>query len=179
MNDQEKRGEGSEAREAEVLLAETLREAGEEPPVSEAKASRFYDRLREAVRSYLARGGKAGSKANEFLFFAPDVFILLWRLTQDDRVSGKNKVLLGTAVAYYIFPLDIMPEAIFGPIGYIDDLVFGVYVLNRMLIDTDEEILREHWSGSGDVLEMIRNVLKSADGMVASDVVKAIKKMMK
>lgn len=161
--------------EQEEILAEAMSETSE--PVSEAKATRFYDRIRKAITAYLSRG-KVG-RAQDVLLFAPDVFILLWRLTRDSRVTGGNKVLLGTAIAYYIFPLDIMPEALLGPIGFIDDLVFGVYVLNRVLADTDEQILRDHWSGSGDVLDMIRRVLRSADGLVASDVVAAIKKMVK
>ncbi|MGH9459571.1 MAG: YkvA family protein [Thermoanaerobaculia bacterium] len=163
-------------REAEVLLGDAMREG---KPMEEGKAHRFYDRIRGSISSYLSRKGQKAGRAQDFLFFAPDVFILLFRLTQDSRVSGQNKVLLGTALAYYVFPIDIMPEALLGPIGFLDDLVFGVYVLNRMLADTDEQVLRDHWSGTGDVLDMIRRVLKSADGLVASDVVAAIKKLVR
>ncbi|HSN68214.1 MAG TPA: DUF1232 domain-containing protein, partial [Thermoanaerobaculia bacterium] len=118
---------------AEVVLAEVEREARD--PVSEEKANRFYDRIRRRLSSSVPGGG---GRMQDLLFFAPDVFILLWRLTRDERVTGKNKVLLGSAVAYYIFPLDLMPD-ILGPIGFMDDMLFGVYVLNRMLADTDEE----------------------------------------
>ena len=45
--------------------------------------------------------------------------------------------MLGPAVVYYISPFDLLPEALLGPIGYLDDLVFAVYVLNRLLSDTD------------------------------------------
>jgi hypothetical protein len=75
------------------------------------------------IASYLERG-KAPSLARDALLFAPDTFILLTRLARDPRVTGKNKVLLGSAIAYFVFPLDLMPEAIFGPIGYLDDLDF-------------------------------------------------------
>jgi uncharacterized membrane protein YkvA (DUF1232 family) len=163
-------------QEADEILREAIGDSADEPPISEAKANRFYDRLRTKITSYLERG-KAPSAARDALLFAPDTFILLTRLARDPRVTGKNKVLLGSAIAYFIFPLDLMPEAIFGPIGYLDDLIFAVYVLNRMLGDTDEEILREHWSGRGDVLQMIRQILASADKLVASDVVKNIKKL--
>jgi uncharacterized membrane protein YkvA (DUF1232 family) len=91
-------------------------------------------------------------------------------------VNSKNKVMLGSGVAYYLFPLDIMPEAFLGPIGYIDDLVFGVYLLNKMLTDTDPEILREHWSGSEDILATIQNVLNAADNLVGSDLLGKFKK---
>ena len=156
-----------------------LREVVLESNVSSRKANRFYDKIRTSITDFIeAKGGSLGKK-RDFLFFVPDVFILLWRLANDSRVTGKNKVLLGTGLAYYIFPLDIMPEAILGPIGFLDDLVFGVYIINKLLSDTDVEIVREHWSGGEDVLEMIRKVLAAADGLVASDMLAQIKKFVK
>jgi uncharacterized membrane protein YkvA (DUF1232 family) len=105
--------------------------------------------------------------------------MLLWRLVTDSRVTAKNKMLLGSGLAYYFFPLDIMPEAILGPIGYLDDLVFAVYLLNKTLTDTDPEILREHWSGSEDVLTSIRNVLNAADALVGKDLFGRLKSIIK
>jgi hypothetical protein len=52
-------------------------------------------------------------------------------------------------------------------------------VLNRMLVDTDIDVLREHWAGSGDVLDMIRKVLGAADNLVDTKVADKLKKMMK
>ena len=143
------------------------------------QAERFYDRLRQRIHSHLEGHGRVAEKFGDFLLLVPDVFILLWRLTNDSRVSGKNKVLLGSSIAYYIFPFDVIPEAILGPIGYLDDLVFGVYVLNRMLADTDPEILRAHWSGSDDVLASIQKVLNAADNLVVGDLLARLKKMTK
>lgn len=147
--------------------------------LSEKKAQRFYDRLRSTITATLERKGSSLGKARDFLLLVPDVFILLWRLANDKRVTGKNKVLLGSGLAYYLFPLDIMPEALIGPVGFVDDLVFAVYILNKMLSDTDEAILREHWSGSEDLLAMIRRVLASADGLVTNDWVGQLKKFVK
>ena len=58
---------------------------------------RFYDRLRERIHSLVARN-RFAEKIADFLLLVPDVFILLWRLTSDARVNGKDKVLLGTAI---------------------------------------------------------------------------------
>jgi len=147
-------------------------------PVSGDRAQRFYDRIRENIRRYLEKTAHL-DKSAEYLLLVPDMFMLLWRLVNDSRVTAKNKVLLGSGLAYYIFPLDIMPEALLGPIGYLDDLVFGVYLLNRMLTDTDPEILREHWSGSEDVLATIQNVLNAADNLVGKDILSRIKNIFK
>jgi uncharacterized membrane protein YkvA (DUF1232 family) len=147
--------------------------------VSRERAERFYDRLRDRIHHYLETKGRAAGKAADFLLFAPDLFMLLWRLTQDGRVNAKNKVLLGSGIAYYIFPFDIFPEAITGPIGYLDDLLFAVYMLNKMVADTDPAVLREHWSGRDDVLHVIQRVLGAADSLLSGDLVEKIKKMAK
>ncbi|MEO8379507.1 MAG: DUF1232 domain-containing protein [Acidobacteriota bacterium] len=162
---------------SEGEFEETMRESTESSgPVSKEKADRFYDRMRENIRKYLDKKGTAAGTAGEFLLLAPDVFVLLWRLVNDARVSSKNKMMLGSGIAYYLFPLDIIPEAILGPMGYIDDLVFAAYLLKRMLSDTDPEILRQHWSGRGDILDSIRKVLESADSLIGTDIFAKFKK---
>jgi uncharacterized membrane protein YkvA (DUF1232 family) len=147
--------------------------------VRREKAIRFYDRLRKRIHVYLERGGRVAEKFGDFLLLVPDVFILLWRLANDRRVNGKHKVLLGSGVAYFIFPFDVIPEAIVGPIGYLDDLLFGVYILNKMLADTDVAILREHWSGDQDLLDSMKKVLNAADNLVVDGVLGRLKKMAK
>ena len=162
---------------AEDNFEETMRESAElAGPVSRERADRFYDRMRESIRQYLEKKGSLAGSTGEYLLLAPDVFVLLWRLVNDKRVNAKDKVMLGSGLAYYLFPLDIMPEAFLGPVGYLDDLVFAVYLLNKLLTDTDVEILREHWSGRDDVLETIRRVLAAADNLVGSDIVGKFKK---
>ena len=146
---------------------------------SKERAERFYDRVRGSIQKYLDKKGRAVEKSAEFLLLVPDVFMLLWRLARDSRVSGKNKVLLATGVAYYILPFDLIPEAIVGPIGYLDDLVFGVYILNKVLKDTDVSVVREHWSGSDDVLESIQRVLLAAESLISTQVVARIKRIVK
>src|SRR5881275_2991169 len=74
------------------------------------RAHRFYDRLRNGIVRYVEKKGHTLGKTAEFLLLVPDVFILLWRLTTDARVAGKDKVLLVSALAYYISPFDLIPE---------------------------------------------------------------------
>src|SRR5258708_5982872 len=162
--------------DAEKALAEQAEVARS---YTDTRAARFYDRSRSRIQKFVDRKGNVIGMAADFLLLVPDVFILLWRLLRDSRVSGKNKVLVGSAVAYYIFPFDLIPEAIVGPIGYLDDLIFGVYVLNRMMIDTDAAILREHWSGSEDILQTIQRVMTAADQLVSKQVLERIKKLVR
>ncbi|MEO6259686.1 MAG: YkvA family protein [Thermoanaerobaculia bacterium] len=162
-------------------LAAQLREARREQPdpLSSDRASRFYDRIRSSIERFVAKQGKVAGTTTEFLLLVPDVFILLWRLVTDARVSGKDKVLIGSALAYFVLPFDIIPEGLVGPMGYLDDLVFGAFVLHKVLGNTDAEVLRAHWSGRQDVLASITKVLDAAENLVSSDVMAKIRKMMK
>jgi uncharacterized membrane protein YkvA (DUF1232 family) len=165
---------------SEADFEEGMRDAAESTStMSQDRAQRYYERVRTSIQNYLAKKGSVVGKAGEYLLLVPDVFILLWRLTTDGRVNNKNKVLLGSSLAYYIFPFDIIPEAIVGPMGYLDDLVFGVYVLNKILGDTDAAIIREHWPGNTDVLDVIQRVLNAAENLVSSDLLARFKKMLK
>ena len=140
---------------------------------------RFYDRIRKSIQHYVEKKGGAVEKTAEYLLLVPDVFILLWRLVSDSRVNGKDKVLLGSAVAYFILPFDFVPEAIVGPIGYLDDLVFAVFVINKVLSNATTPIVREHWPGSEDVLAVIQRVLGTADTLIGSEMFNKVKRMAK
>ena len=166
------------AAATDTAFAREIQDAAEQDQLPRDRATRFYDRIRNTIQRYIEGKGKVLGKTAEFLLLVPDVFILLWRLTSDARVNGKDKVLLGSAVAYYVMPFDLIPEALIGPAGYLDDLVFGVYVLNKILGNVDASIVREHWSGSEDVLDTIQNVLNAAESLVGTDLAGKIKKMM-
>jgi uncharacterized membrane protein YkvA (DUF1232 family) len=142
------------------------------------RANRFYDRIRGSIHDYLEKKENAAT-AGRFLLLVPDVFMLLWRLLRDPRVVGRDKVLLGSAVVYYFSPFDLIPEAFMGPMGFVDDLVFGVFVLNRLLTSTDAQVLREHWSGSEDVLQMLRRVTAGADNLLGTKLTDRIRKMVR
>lgn len=147
-------------------------------PVSRDRAERFYDRIRASITNYLSRT-VLGDKSQTLLLLVPDVFMLLWRLVNDARVNAKNKMLLGSGIAYYIFPIDLIPEGFIGPAGFADDLVLGVYLLNKLLSDVNHEVLREHWSGSDDILLTIQRVLGAAENLIGSDTLSRLKKIAK
>jgi uncharacterized membrane protein YkvA (DUF1232 family) len=169
---------GEESGIAEALI-DALREGALATRMSKKRATSFYDRVRGKIKRFVEERGEKLGPAAEFLLFVPDVFMLLFRLLRDARVSAANKALVAMGIAYYILPIDIIPEAIVGPMGYIDDLILGVFILNKILNDTDHAVVREHWSGQGDVLVVIRRVLESADRLVSPRLIAKIKRMVK
>jgi uncharacterized membrane protein YkvA (DUF1232 family) len=134
----------------------------------------FYQQMRDKIRGWLEDKG-ANYKYADYLLAAPDLLHLLCRLTLDGQVPVSEKAKLAAAIAYYISPLDLIPEAITGPVGYIDDVVLGAYVLNGIMNKAGPDIVKRHWAGSGDVLELIRQVLQIAGELVGSGLWKRLK----
>jgi uncharacterized membrane protein YkvA (DUF1232 family) len=119
----------------------------------------FYNGLRQKV------GGYSG-QYSEYILLIPDLFMLVTRLMMDKRVSSRQKVILGAALAYVVSPIDLIPERIFGAMGYLDDVAVMVAALNILFKEVDNQIILENWSGSGDLLATIRKFLDQADQMI-------------
>ncbi len=137
----------------------------------------FYQRLRGQIRDWLDSETGKTNQWSEYLLLAPDLFHLLWKLSTDPDVPATDKAKLVGALAYFISPIDLIPEAIVGPIGYVDDIALAAYVLNGIINHTDPEVLRRHWAGESDILDVIRQILAAADRMVGSGVWKKLKRL--
>lgn len=138
----------------------------------------FYQKLRLRLKDWATGEGK-DSRALKLIMLAPDFFHLLCKVLLDARVPGRAKAKVGAAIAYFISPLDVIPEGLIGPAGYVDDVALAAYVLNTVLNSAGPDVLREHWAGDGDVLEHIRNVLKLADDLIGSGAWNKIKRVLK
>lgn len=128
----------------------------------------FYQSLRGKMKDWLASEEGKDYKWAEYVMFAPDLFHLLVKLSLDKDVPTPEKVKLGGAIAYFVSPVDFIPEALLGPIGYADDIAVAAWVLNSIVNDTDPEIINRHWAGDGEVLDLIQKILKAADSMIGS-----------
>ncbi len=140
----------------------------EEPSVTEEM--QFYRKLRKTVKVWAGGEKSRANRYADFILAGPDLFMLLVRLSQDDRVSDSDKTKLSAAAAYFINPLDFIPELILGPAGLVDDIALSAFVLHEVLEHTDPAVVREHWEGSLDVLDLIRQILAVADTMVGGPI---------
>ena len=138
----------------------------------------FYQKLRIRLKEWAAGTGK-DSTALKYVLLAPDFFHLLCKVLLDRRVPAREKAKVGGAIAYFMSPLDVVPEGLLGPAGYVDDVALAAYVLNSVLESAGSEVLREHWAGDGDVLEHVRSVIKAADKLLGSGAWSKIKRLIK
>ena len=108
----------------------------------------FYDTLIENLDGY----------EGEYAYFincGPNLFNLLCDLLSQKGISREMRLEISAAIAYYVAPDDIIPEEIYGPYGYIDDIFVSVYVLRKVAKEFGYEFLQDLWKHETDVKEVM------------------------
>lgn len=116
---------------------------------------RLYDRMRLRVVG-IARSPSTGIA--DLLVFLPDLTVLLARLLRDERVLLGDKAIALLGVGYVLSPIDLLPAFLLGPLGLVDDLLIVTAALSRIVNHVHPDIVRAHWPGKGDALEVIQRV---------------------
>jgi len=125
----------------------------------------FYQSLRRRIRDYVTKKGGSGERT-DVLLLAPDLFHLMTRMVLDDRVDKKSKAILGAAIAYFISPIDLMPEALLGPIGFLADALLAAYAIDRVVNHGHEKIALEYWAGDEDLLVVVQRLTRMAGDLI-------------
>jgi uncharacterized membrane protein YkvA (DUF1232 family) len=149
--------------------------------LSQRRLLSFYDRLRERILRVIERRGRTGKLtegAVRALLLVPDVFMLMVRLALDKEVPRSTRALIGGALAYFVLPFDLLPEALLGPVGYLDDLVLATAVLSQALGGDLEPYARKHWSGSEDLRVVLRDVAETAQSLLGQDLYGRLKRLL-
>ena len=131
------------------------------------REERFYRRLRDRAKRW-AQERKIPEQQLEVLLAAPDLFVLLSRLALDDRVSARTKAKVGTGIAYFLSPVDLVPDLL-GPVGLLDDVVVAAYIVYSICAELkalDPLILEEHWEGEGDALQRVTDIVARAEDVL-------------
>jgi len=127
----------------------------------------YYDRLRDQVLNAAdRRSHKLGKPIAEALLLVPDVFVLLVRLTLDKDVPKEARALIGGALAYFILPFDLFPEAAVGGVGYLDDVVLAAAVLSQALGGELEPYAAKYWNGERELREVLHDLSQSASALL-------------
>jgi uncharacterized membrane protein YkvA (DUF1232 family) len=94
------------------------------------------------------------SRMTNLLLVIPNLLLLSARLMVDPRVPAKERLLVAGAIVYAFAPLDFIPDML--PfVGQVDDLYLIGLTLLRLMSVSDPRVVREHWRGGGDVVELV------------------------
>lgn len=127
----------------------------------------FYRVFRRRIRAWLESKGKGFAFA-DMLLLAPDLLHLVCRLAIDARIPAGDKARLASVIAYFVSLVDLMPEGLLGPVGYLDDIALAAFVLHKVIGSGQEKVAREYWAGDGELLQVIQRVLELSNKAIGS-----------
>jgi uncharacterized membrane protein YkvA (DUF1232 family) len=95
--------------------------------------------------------------ARQLATLLPNLVRLFRALLRDSRVPTGTKILLGLAIAWFVWPIDLVPEFI-PVLGPLDDAVVAALVLRHVLRKAGRDVIAEHWSGDQATLDVLLRV---------------------
>lgn len=142
----------------------------------DTKQKDFYQKLRVQIKNWAQDKAGRNERWSDYVMLAPDLFHLLCRLAIDPEVPLSSKLKVGAAIAYFISPLDFIPELFFGPVGYLDDIAVSAFVLDQLVNNVSPQLLTKHWAGDKDILMIVRSILFNANQIIGSGLWRKIRK---
>lgn len=130
----------------------------------EAAFKDFYDTLIENLETYTG-------EYESFIDYGPSLFKVLCNLLNCDIDKSLRMPICG-AIAYYVTPDDVIPEQVYGPYGYIDDIYLSSYVLKMVASKHGYKFIEE--ISSPDIKDVIDECESKSLEILNEDEIKSI-----
>jgi len=152
------------------------------PSTEEAKLPEhqgYYQKLRERVRQWAAQKAPRWMQPLvPWILVGPDLFVLLVRLARDERVPAAVKVMTGAVIAYFIMPVDLIPDII-PLVGEVDDVAVAIFALEQISRRVPAALIQELWPGEGKVVDLVRAGTALFSRALPSRMLESIRRMVK
>ncbi len=120
----------------------------------------FSTALREEIKSFKGEFW-------EIIMNAPDLFELFVNLAADKEIPMRSRPTISAVVTYFVVPQDILPEEVYGAIGYLDDLFLCAWAVKKLESEIGKEVLERNWKGKKDLTKLVDTILKEIKPRIA------------
>ena len=119
----------------------------------------FYDVLK-------ARLLRNKSTLESYIQYLPDLFYILTDLLNETIIDKNDRIMICSALGYFITPNYIIPRGFYDTIGYRDYMFISCLVLNKLAAKHGFSIFDKIWLGSESFIDVLSNNLtKSGKAM--------------
>lgn len=108
----------------------------------------FYDVLKENLKSF-------DGDYDRFVDNSPDLFLFLTDLLNISKIQSNDRLKIGAAISYFVIPRDVIPEQIYGPYGYVDDIFLCTFVIKELGKKYGYDSFNEVWKGNGKLEDIV------------------------
>ncbi len=102
---------------------------------------------------------------DNYIFYVPEFFKLLCDLLNED-IEKEDRNKISCALGYFVAPEDVIPEEIYGPAGYIDDIFLCCFVLNDLKDKYGIKLLKSLWNHDEDLKFVLNYSYKESSKII-------------
>lgn len=136
-------------------------------PKKKKRLKTFVDTLEENIAGY-------DGPHSEIIQHAPEVFSLFQSLSEARELDSDSRQIVDSVVSYFVLPYDVIPEAEWGPFGYIDDLYLCGYVISELEGSKVENLVSRHWGGDKDIFKLAHWIVEEVEKSPVDSVKEAL-----
>lgn len=106
----------------------------------------YHDFLEKEINAY-------HGSIKEYIYYLPAIFKALSGVLDRPELQAEDRMTILCVLGYLIVPNDLLPEKIYGPAGYIDDVFVCVVALDRLVKKYGISFVEPYWERDTDPLE--------------------------
>ncbi len=123
-------------------------------------------------------GNHKNDKDYELIKDYPEVFSTIMGIASDRSADGMVKMIMNSAISYFVLLTDVISEKEGGIKGYIDDFFVCIYALRELLKydkKLGEYLIKKHWKLKEDydnyLLEKYYELIKKIDQKIVLEII--------
>lgn len=128
----------------------------------------FHDTLEENLKSYTGQ-------YDSFIDHSPELFLLLTEMLNLNEITSYERLKISAAIAYFVVPYDVIPEQIYGPYGYVDDIFISTFIIKEVGEMYGYDLLEKLWHEKSDLKEVINFCYNKSKHIVNNEDEKILK----
>jgi uncharacterized membrane protein YkvA (DUF1232 family) len=86
----------------------------------------------DMIKDEFQRLKDSNDEIDSDLLYFPDLIQLLCDMLDSDVIDKDSRILINAALGYLVVPNDLVPEDVYGPYGYMDDMYVACVVLKKL-----------------------------------------------
>lgn len=113
-----------------------------------------YQDYQEIIKNYL---DSYHGEYNKIIDYSPVLLKLLTDILNEKVLSSEHRLKICAALGYFLAPLDVIPESIYGPDGFIDDIFVCCYVLRGITNEFGFDFVESLWESDEEFETVLEN----------------------
>lgn len=134
----------------------------------------YYHELKQFVDSSREQENLISESWFPYFTELPELYKFCYHVSVSGEIDDDSLIHLYNAIEYLISPVDFMPELIYGPDGFNEDMYFIALTLNDIRHKIPNELIEQYWKFEEDIETYAAKIIVTARENLPEDILKSV-----